>query len=310
MSQVSDVNWAALISGVNLRTEGNDIYAALLSLFSGSSGPSLTTAFMLNALTGTPNEVRIRNPADNAWLKFMELTDSAATLFSGGAQVLALNNTSAFTENQTVDKSGSAGIVTVRSDLATGTVASLRLGGENASASDVDGLFLNLRLVTATAGAEDFEVDIVVVRGGTPTTIATLGSTYSVTGTLNAGTLQQGGTDVDSVIADDLSSTRGETTFTTSQSITSQGTAGFLYRKTGSGAATVTLGSQPRDGSWAIFVNDSNGTGDITFASASSPNDVDIDGGATLAGASGQRPQCVVTWMNGGDDVNIRGDNT
>lgn len=312
MSQVSDVNWAALISGLNLRTEGNDIFAALLSLFSGSGDPSLTEAFMLNALTGSPNQLRIRNPSDNAWLTWAEISDSAVTLFSDGAEVPSLGNANVFTNSLTVDRSGSSGIITARSSLSTGIVASLRLGGHNSAAEDTDGVRLDARVTTNTDGSEDFELDLVVMRGGVASVLATFNNTATFAGNLTATTLRQGSTDLDDVIADDLSSARTEIPFDAATSIITQDATGHLYRFTGAASTnrTITLGSQPRGSSWAMFINDSDGAADLTFASAAGPNDVDIDGGTSLVGASGQRPQCVVTWSNGGADVNIRGDNT
>lgn len=309
MSQVSDAVLEALISGTSLRTQQTDINAALLSLFSGSSNPSLSVAYMLSALTGTPNQVRIRNPSNDAWLKFMEVTDAAVTLFSGGSAVLALDNTAPFTEGQTIDKSGSAGLFTVRSNLTTGVVASVRLGGENGSAADVDGLFLDLRMVTNTASAENFELDLKLVRAGTSTTICTFSSTTSFASVLNAGTLRQGGSNLNDIVNDFISAGRGETTLGATLSLTAQTGAGFLYRKTATGASTVTIGSQPRASSGAEFINDAS-SGNISFVSAASPNDVTIVGGATLVASSGNSPFCGVRWFDGGAKVKIFGENT
>jgi hypothetical protein len=313
----SDYDLDSGLSGTNFRTELNSIVLALLTMSADTTAPPESNPFMLRADTSTtPDEVLLRNPSDNAWLKLMEVTDSAITLFSDGAQVPALGTAQTFTEAQTVDISGSAGLVSIGSSLSTGVVARIPLFGHNSSAANTTGVNLICRLNTNTAASEDFTFEIEVVRGGSSVTVAALGSTTDFTrsgggGTVNADTLQQDGTDLDDLLDVNRGRLGVQSNFTGTTKTLAQTDQGDLIPFTGSSACTITVPRLAEN--TVIFVqNDSNGSADITFESAAPYNDVTFfTTRLTLPGTASEAPMCALIWRNSaGDEVSIIGANT
>ena len=306
----NDYDLDAALAGLSFRQELNTILSAILTQSSSASLPPLTFPFMNRADTGaTPNELQIRNPSDNAFLKWAEITDTAISLFSGGAPVPSLGVAQTFTEDQTVDRSGSTGQVIIGSDLTTGVVARIPLFGHNSSGANTTGVNLICRMDNNTAGSEDFNFEIEVVRGGVANTIATFGGVAIISGALNAVTLQQNGVNLDTIINDALSKVPARGNFSGPLTV-AQADAGGYRRYNGTGNQTITL---PRlsEGSIVQFINDSGGSGDLSFVSAASPNDVEIrTTKTTLPGVSGQSPTCMIQWiLSGGNRVTINGEN-
>ncbi len=309
----SDYDLDAGLAGLLFRQELNAILEAIISMNASSSLPPQTFPFMLRAdESASPNELQIRNPADSSFLKFAEITDTLITLFSDGAAVPSLGVAQTFTESQTIDQQSTAGVFSVGSDLSSGVVARIPLFGHNANGTNVTGVNLVCRITTNTAGAEDFTFELEVVRAGTSTTVLVLGSTADFSrsgggGTVNADIIQQDGVNLDTLLDDSTGIIGDGVNFATNRTI-SQGDQGTVLRYNGAGNATITL---PRltDRSVVHFINE--GTGDLTFASDTSPDDVEFRTTRTvLPAVTGQSPICSVLWfLSGGNRVTIVGQN-
>lgn len=309
----NDYDLDAGLAGLLFRQELNAILLALLSMSSSSSLPPETFPFMLRGDTGTsPNEVQIRNPSDNAFLKIMEITDSAATLFSNGAAVPALGTPQTFTEAQTIDLSASAGLLSIGSDLSTGVVARIPLFGHNSAGTNTTGANLVCRLGTNTAGAEDFSFEVEVIRNGSTVTVATLGSVSDFRragggGILDADTLRQAGVELNTIIDDATGRLEDGGNFSSDRTL-AQGDQGAFLRFNGTSNATVTVPNLAR-GTVVIVAND--GTGDLTFASDVSPNNVSFrTPRLTLPATGSQSPTCALVFSTStGNICNIVGNN-
>ena len=75
-------------TGANVRADINEIFDAILTVNSGSSGPSYAKAYTLWADTNT-GTMKIRNGANNAWIELFQL-DGTLTLEDGTASAPAL----------------------------------------------------------------------------------------------------------------------------------------------------------------------------------------------------------------------------
>ena len=310
----SDYDLDSGLSGTGFRTETNTIIESILSSNASASLPPVTFPFMLRADTGaSPNTWNLRNPSDNAFLKLAEVTDSAITLFSGGAAVPSLGAAQTFTDNQVVDKSGAAGSLSVGSDQSSGIVARFPMFGHNSSGANTTGVNLVCRITTNTAGVESFTFEIEVVRAGVATTVAVLGSESdfrrSGSGILQADTFRQGTTDLSQLLRENAGRFLDGGDFTSGFTPV-QADEGKMYRFNGTTAQQITL--RPLAKNTVIhFMNDSSNASNLTFASDSNPNNVTLKTTRlTLPGVSGQVPTCSVHWSNtGGVQVNIMGDN-
>lgn len=311
----SDYDLDSGLAGGVFRGELNTILAALLSMNSSASLPPITEAFMLRAnLATTPNQVEIRSSDDSTFLKLAEVTASAVTLFSQGAAVPSLGAAQTFTQPQTVDVSGSAGSMTVASDLSSGVVARIPMIGHNASSANVTGVNLVCRIETSTAGAEDFQFDVEVVRGGSTVRVARLGSlsdfTRSGSGTLNADILQQAGIALSQIVREAKGRFENGGDFNTDINSFVQSDEGAMFRFNGTSNVTVKLNKLAR-GTVIFFQNESSNQSTVTFAAADSDPVLDFrTPRLTLPGISTQAPFCAVHWyLSDGRRVNIFGDN-
>lgn len=314
----SDYDLDPGLSGLLLRQELNTILLALLTMNASGSLPPQTFAFMQRVdSSASPNEIQIRNPADSAFLKLAEITDTQISLFSQGAAVPSLGAAQTFTQSQTIDTQGSASLLSIGSDLSAGVVARIPMFGHNSNGTDVTGVNLVCRINTNTAGAEDFSFEVEVVRGSSTTTVATLGSLADFKrsgggGIIDADTIRQAGIDLATIINTETSrlGTSGNFNVATGRALT-QADAGRLLRFNGSSNQTFTV---PRlsQNTAVFFVNDSGGAGNVTFQSDISPNDVNFrTSRLTLPGISGQSPMCALVWFQSdGARVNIVGNNT
>ena len=75
-------------TGANVRADINEIFDAILTVNSGSSGPSYAKAYTLWADTSA-GTMKIRNGANNAWIELFQL-DGTLTLEDGSASTPAL----------------------------------------------------------------------------------------------------------------------------------------------------------------------------------------------------------------------------
>lgn len=285
----SDYNQPSGQSGTNFRTAHNDYFEGVLTQNSGATDPATAFAFMLYADTGaTPNELQMRNPGNTAFIKWGEIDADSITLFSDGAAVVGLANTSAFTEPQVIDKAGAAGSLTLRSSLATGIASFLDFAGHDDAANDTVYASIDMNIETATNGSEDGQLLFKVLRNNVDTTRMTIGDTVAVTGTLNATTLRQGGTSIASLIETAKGNLTDDTHSGTTLTIPSGDvTRGERNRFTGSSAITVTINSGTA-GDIYPYMND--GTADTTFAAGGG---VTIIGGLSL----GQQKVCTIEYV-------------
>ena len=137
-----------------------------------------------------------------------------------------------------------------------------------------------MTVTDATAAAEDVSVAIQTMAAGTLTTLMTLAAALvTVAGTLNATTLQQGGTDLDDIIEDAIDSL--DTSRSVSGAFTlAQTDAGKAIKFTGTSAQNVTCGRLTLD---SVVVIHNRGTGELTLVSAAASDDVTFENGTTIA---------------------------
>lgn len=314
---VSDYDLDAGLDGLNFRTETNTILESILTQSASASLPPTTFPFMARAdQSVTPNALQIRNPADSAFLKWAEITDSAINLFSGGAAVPSLGVEQTFTENQTIDNNSAAGQLSVGSSLSSGVVARIPLFGHNASASNTTGANLVCRIGTNTAGQEDFSFEIEVVRGGSTTTVMNLGSLSDFRrtggdGILDADVLRQDGVTLEQLLREATGRIgRAPVNFSASFEPT-QSQEGTMFRFNGNTNVTVSLSTKVTN-TVMYFQNESgSSSANITFAPAAVSGVSDFrTTRLTLPGGAGISPTCAVHWfLSGGTRVNIYGDN-
>lgn len=312
----SDYDLDAGLSGLGFRQELNPILESLLTLNASTSLPPVTFPFMLRVNeTPTPDELEIRNPANTSFIKWGEITDTAVTLFSNGAAVPSLATAQTFTQPQTIDTSGVAGSLTVASDQSSGIVARIPMIGHNSVGSNVTGVNLVCRVVINTSGSEDFNFEVEVVRGGSTVTLATLGSFSDFRrsgggGILDADTVRQAGVAL-SQITREAAGRLGIGGNFSAGFTPVQANEGSLFTFNGGTAQQVTL--RPlAENTIMFFSNDTNGAANLTFASDTSPNDVNLNTTRlTLAGVASQTPMCCVVWSQAaGNEVTILGNNT
>ena len=314
----SDYDLDSGLSGLAFRQELNPILESILTLSASASLPPTTFPFMLRAdQSGTPNVLQIRNPSDNAFLKWAEITDSAINLFSGGAAVPSLGSAQTFTANQTVDTSGSAGQLSIGSNQSSGVVARVPMFGHNSLGSNVTGVNLVCRIGTNTSGSEDFSFEIEVVRGGSTETVMNLGSLSDFRrsgndGTLDADVIRQDGTELDQLLRE-ATGRIGPTPRSFSASFEPvQADEGSMFRFNGNTNVTVSLSTKTTN-TVMYFQNESgSSSANITFAAAASNGVTDFrTARLTLPGGAGITPTCAVHWyLSGGTRVNIYGNNT
>lgn len=310
-----DYDLDAGLSGLNFRQELNPILESLLTLNASASLPPATFAFMLRAALDTsPNELQIRNPANTAFLKFAEVTDTAVRLFSEGGAVPSLGVSQIFTQPQTIDTSAVAGSLSIGSDQSAGVVARIPLFGHNSLGNNITGVNLVCRVNTNTATAEDFSFEIEVIRGGSTVTVAVLGSLSDFRrsgggGILDADTLRQAGVELGQIIREAVGRLRDGSNFTASFEPV-QTDEGKIFRFNGTSNVIVTLSPKVQH-TVMYFLNESSTNATITFQSHPTLPVEFRTTRLTLPGISGQSPMCSVYWfLSGGNRVNIIGNNT
>jgi hypothetical protein len=311
----NDYDLDAGLAGLNFRLELNAIIEALNSMNSAVGLPPITFPFMLRgALDTSPNEIQIRNPSDNAFLKLAEITDSAITMFSNGAAVPSLGTEQTFTANQNVDRSGAAGVFTVGSDLSAGVSGRLDFRAHNSVGANVSGVQLACTVENNAQGAEDFFLDVQVVRGGSTQTVARLGSiadfTQSGGQTLNATVLQQAGITLAQIVREAAGRFQNQADFSVDIASFTQDQEGSMFRFNGSSNVTVRLNKLARN-TIIGFQNESPADATITFAAAVVDPVTDFQTSRlTLPNVNGESPTCFVHWyLSDGRRVNILGDN-
>ena len=196
----------------------------------------------------------------------------------------------------------------IGSDLAAGVAALIRLFAHNASAADFTGFQAQMTVTDATEASEDVSVAIQTMAAGTLTTLMTLAAALvTVAGTLNATTLQQGGTDLDDIIEDAIDSL--DTSRTVSGAFTlAQTDAGRAIKFTGGSAQDVTCGRLTLD---TVIIIHNVGTADLTLVSAAASNDVTFENGTTIAAGKTASLIMIATGASQADNVwRILGENT
>lgn len=277
MSQVTDLT-IANGTGAAVRTALNALTLAQETKHSGTSEPgSSSRQPYMFWLDTTTNALKMRNAANTGWIVVADILTSPSDqlkFYSQGAAVLT-QGANTFTATQKIDKPSVLGDLQIGSDLNLGVTARLTMFGENASDADVTGFEIDADETTNTAGAESFNAIFKVRQAGTLTTRMTLGSTVAVTGTLNATTLQQGGTALNTIIGgfiDTLDPAASGETFSGAYTLV-QADSGFFKRFTGSSPANITMGRMTVG---STFVIHNDGTATLTVVSAAASNDVTI----------------------------------
>lgn len=280
MAQPSDSDYSqpSGASGTDIRTNEADYFSGILTKNSGATAPSTTFPFMWWIDTSaSPPELNIRNSADSAWIKVAEIDTSDVKLFSELAALVALASANVFTETQTIDETGSAGVMVIKSDRTTGIGASVDFGGHDDGATDTIYASIDMEITDDTNGAESAQIVLRVLQAGSEVARMTIGSTVSVTGTLNATTLQQGGVGVSSLIETAAGNAAAGTAITaTTRTVPDDLTRGIRNRFTGSSPSTWTINTGTAGNSYPVR---NRGTADITFAAGTAT----IVGGTTLA---------------------------
>jgi len=274
----SDYSQASGASGTALRTALNDYFQGILSKNSGTTAPSDTFAGMDWIDTSlSPPRWKIRNQADTDFDDFANIDPTnGIQLLNEGAAVVALSNTSAFTQPQTMDITGAPASWILRSDVDTGLASFLSLGGENDANEQIIGVVIEHNITDNTDGSEDSQCIIKVLQAGSSTTRVTVGDTVAITGTLNATTLQQGGTTLAAIIEAEKGNMDPDSTSATTVTVPDDLTRGERNRFTGSSASTWTIDSGTAGD---VFPVRNRGTATITFVAGTAT----IVGGLSLA---------------------------
>ena len=273
----SDYDLDAAISGLQLRTEINTIIQAILTGSSGGDDPPETFPFMRYMDTDeTPTGWYMRNEANDAWIKVGEFNlDDTITLFSDGAAIPSLGAEQTFTETQSIFETDEPGVLDLASNISDGISAAILMGGRNDALEDiVMGQILGT-VQDDTNGSEDFFIQWEVLLNGVMTPVVRIdGGFVTVTGILEADTLQQANTDLDDLIEAAINSV-GLPSFTnTTRTIPTHLTAGDMNRFTGSSPSTITIAAGTAGRVYGL-VND--GTAAITFVAS----------GTTIVGSLG-----------------------
>ena len=299
-------------TGQQVLDELNELILAEVTKFSSVDEPADPQPYQnwIN-LNLSPPPWMVRNAENNAWIKIGEFLNAPTNQFrhfSDGAAVPSTSVANTFTETQTVDNEGSAGEVAIGSDLSAGVAALIRLFAHNASAADFTGFQAQMTVTDATEASEDVSVAIQTMAAGTLTTLMTLAAAaVTIAGTLNATTLQQGGTDLDGIIEDAIDSL--DTSRSVSGAFTlAQTDAGKAIKFTGGSAQDVTCGRLTLD---TVVVIHNVGTADLTLVSAAASNDVTFENGTTIAAGKTASLIMIETGASQADNVwRILGENT
>lgn len=284
----SDYSMASGQSGTAVRTALNDYLQGLLTKNAGATAPADTFPGMdWIDTSGSPAVWKIRNQADDAWLSFANIDASTGIeILNEGAAVPGTGTANTFTENQTIDKASAAGSLTIKSDRTTGIAASLDFGGHDDGGNDTIYASIDAEITDDTDGSEDGQIVLRALAAGSEVARLTVGATVAVNGTLNATTLQQGGTAIATLIENAIKNAGINGSTSTTRTIPTNLTAGDFIRFTGSSAATYTVAAGTAGDVYGI-IND--GTADISFTTSGTT----IIGGTTL----GQQKVCTLVYV-------------
>lgn len=151
-------------TGANVRADINEIFDAILTVNSGSSGPSYAKAYTLWADTSA-GTMKIRNGANNAWIELFQL-DGTLTLEDGSASTPGL----AFRDDLDTGIFSSAAD---RFNIATAGVERMELGA-TLTVFNEDGADTDFRIESDT-NQNMFKLDAstsrIAIGHGTPTSI-------------------------------------------------------------------------------------------------------------------------------------------
>ncbi len=271
-------------TGQAVLDEMNELLLAIVTKFSDAAETAAPQPYQDRINTGvTPPPWMIRNAENNAWIKVAEFLNNPTNqvrLFSEGSKVVTEALANVFKATQTIDRAGAAGEVAIGSDLQTGIAAIMRMFAHNASAADFTGLQAQMTVTDATATSEDVSIAIQTMQGGTLTTLMTMAAALlTITGTLNATTLQQGGTALNTLINNAIDGLDTARTVTGAATI-AQTDAGKAIKFTGSSAANITCGRLALD---TVITIHNMGTAELTLVSAAASNDVTFQNGVKIA---------------------------
>lgn len=299
-------------TGQQVLDEMNEVFLAEITKFSSPTPPDNPEPYQ-NWVNTSVNPARwmLRNAENDAFIRIADILNSPTNqirFFSDGAAVAAAAVANIFLQPQTVDVSGSAGEVSIGTDLQAGVAALLRMFAHNDNDDDFDGLRLQMTVTDATENSEAVSIILQNMQAGTLTTLITMAAAVmTITGTLNATTLQQSGTSVSALIDDaidslDTSRTEGGA-FTLAQS-----DAGGAVKFTGGSNQDVTCGRLALD---SVIVIHNRGTGDLTLVSDAGPDDVVFENGITIGAGRTATLIMIDTGANQADNVwRVLGENT
>lgn len=281
MTQPSDSDYAQPTgaSGTDIRTNVNDYFEGVNTKNRGPVEP--TTRFPgMDWIDSSvsPEEWNIRNAANSAWNLFATIDPTnGITILNEGAAVPGVGVANVFTENQTIDRTGAAGSLTIKSDRTTGIAASIDFAGHDDGANDTTYASIDAEVVDDTNGSEDGQIVARVLQNGSEVDRMTVGAQVDVAGVMNADTVEQAGITLDAIIEAEKGNMAPDSTSATSVSVPADLTRGERNRFTGSSASTWTCESGTAGD---VFPVRNRGTANITFAEGSG---VTIVGGLTLA---------------------------
>ena len=317
----ADFAWNPGIAGQGLREQGNEYFAALLTKMSSATEPNPTFPFMTWIdLSVVPAVWRIRTADNLAWNDFAQINASGSTpnqitLLNAGVGIPSLGVTQTFTASQRIKPTAGVGEMTVGSTLQSGVVARIPLIGHNSNNAETVGCNLVLRQNVNTAGSEDFSLEIETRRGGVITNMISIGSVnvFDDGGNkvIDFDEIRQNGEPIDTIIRTAKGKIDAGGNFSGPITL-AQTDAGRHRRYNGAGNVIVTV-PKLETGTFVMIINDSSDNSDITFQSASAPNEVEFrTTRLTLRGGSApDSPTCVLFWyLSVGQLVNIFGQNT
>ena len=253
--------------------EMNELFLAIVTMFSAAAGPATTYPYQSWVDTDlSPPAWFIRNAENTAWIKVAEFLNNPTNqirFFHEGARAVGAAVANVFTATQTIDRAGAAGEVAIGSDRNSGAAALLRMFGHNASNADFDGLRVQMDVTDGAASSEDVTVIVQTMQGGTiETLISMAAAVLTITGTLNATTLQQGGTPVNTLINNAVKALATSRTVSGAFTI-AQTDEGKAIKFDGTTAVNVTCGRLALD---TIITIHNIGTADLTLVSAAASN--------------------------------------
>ena len=256
-------------TGQQVLDELNEVLLAIITMFSATTEPANPEPYQSFVNTNvTPPVWNIRNAENNGWIKIAEFENNPTNqirFFHLGAVAVGAAVANIFTQPQTIDDPGDAGELAIGSDLSAGAAALLRMFAHNNAAADFDGFRIQMSVTDATDGSEDTTVTFQNAQAGTLTTLMTMAAAVlTIAGTLNATTLQQGGTDLDDIVNDAIDSLDVTRELSTAPTLL-QSDAGGAILWDGTTNQNVTCG-RLTVGSVIVIHND--GTADLTCVSA------------------------------------------